>query len=132
MVDSAFQKSRKDEDTAILAPDNHLSIPQLNALSLFISGLKPDSASLMQTISPDYIAAAQTYVVGACASCHKVNGIGGGVGPSLNGAGRRSKEWIKAHFAAPQQLSPGSIMPPYHFSPPEENRLIAYLLSLPD
>jgi len=115
------------------APDNHLSIPQLNALSLFISGLKPDSASLMQTISPDYIAAAQTYVVGACASCHKVNGIGGGVGPSLNGlSGRRSKEWIKAHFAAPQQLSPGSIMPPYHFSPPEENRLIAYLLSLPD
>ena len=113
--------------------NNHLPIPQLNALSLFISSLKPETASLIRTVSPDYVAAAQTYVVGACASCHKINGIGGGVGPSLNGlVNRRSKEWIKAHFVTPQQLSPGSIMPPYHFSPTEEKKLITYLLSLPD
>jgi cbb3-type cytochrome oxidase cytochrome c subunit len=114
-------------------PPNQLSIPQLNALSLFVSGLKPDSAALIQTISPEYIAGAQTYVVGACATCHKVNGIGGGLGPALNGlSGRRTKEWIKAHFASPQALSPGSIMPPYHFSPTEEKTVINYLLSLPD
>jgi ubiquinol-cytochrome c reductase cytochrome b subunit len=110
-----------------------LSLPQLNALSLFIANLKPDSANLLQAMSPDFIVGAQTFVVGACASCHKVNGIGGGVGPPLNGlAGRRTKPWVEAHFVSPQKFAPGSIMPPYHFTLKEKNAIILYLFSLPD
>jgi ubiquinol-cytochrome c reductase cytochrome b subunit len=110
-----------------------LSLPQLNALSLFIANLTPDSADVLQAVPPDFIMGAQTFVVGACGSCHKVNGIGGGVGPPLNGlAGRRTKQWVEEHFVSPQRLSPGSIMPPYHFAPAEEEAIVLYLFSLPD
>jgi ubiquinol-cytochrome c reductase cytochrome b subunit len=84
-------------------------------------------------MSSQYIGGAQAFVVGGCISCHKVNGAGGGVGPALNGlSSRRGEQWVKDHFAAPQRLSPGSIMPPYRFSQTEENALIGYLFSLPD
>ncbi len=111
----------------------HFSLPQLNALSLFIENLTPDTASKLDDIPTNVIQGAQTYVVSACGSCHKVNGAGGGIGPPLNGiADRRSKQWVKAHFVAPQKLSPGSIMPPYHFSPPEEDAILVYLFALPE
>ena len=54
------------------------------------------------------------------------------MGPQLNGLGdRRTREWLHAHFVAPRQVSPGSIMPPYHFSQKEEDELVRYLFSLP-
>jgi ubiquinol-cytochrome c reductase cytochrome b subunit len=111
----------------------HLAFTQLNALSLFIANLKPDSAEILQAMPPKFIAGAQTFVVSACGSCHKVNGIGGGVGPPLNGlAGRRNKQWVEEHFVSPKRLSPGSIMPPYRFTPAEEEAIILYLFSLSD
>ena len=108
-----------------------LSMPQRNALVIFVASLKPDSLQTLAAISPEFINGAQTYVANACASCHKVNGIGGDIGPPLNGLiSRRSESWIRAHFVAPRKLSPGSIMPPYHFSPKDEQDLIKYLFSL--
>ncbi len=108
-----------------------LSMPQRNALVIFVASLKPDSLQALSAISPEFINGAQTFVANACASCHKVNGIGGDIGPPLNGlVNRRSESWIRAHFAAPRKLSPGSIMPPYHFSPKDEQDLIKYLFSL--
>jgi ubiquinol-cytochrome c reductase cytochrome b subunit len=115
------------------AQSTHLSVLQLNALALFTTNLKPDSAGILQTVPSEIIKGAQVYVVSGCGSCHKVNGGGGGIGPSLNSlSNRRAKSWIEAHFSSPQQLSPGSIMPAYHFSQPEENSLILYLFSLPE
>lgn len=119
--------------SGVHAQSTHLSVPQLNALALFIANLKPDSAGILQTVPPEIVGGAQVYVVGGCGSCHKVNGLGGGIGPSLNGLfDRRTKSWIEEHFSAPQKLSPGSIMPPYHFSQAEENEIILYLSSLPE
>jgi ubiquinol-cytochrome c reductase cytochrome b subunit len=111
----------------------HLSVLQLNALALFTANLKPDSASTLETVPAEIIRGAQTYVVNGCGSCHKVNGQGGGIGPSLNDlSSRRTETWIRAHFLSPQKLSPGSIMPVYHFSTAEENAIIRYLFSLPE
>jgi ubiquinol-cytochrome c reductase cytochrome b subunit len=111
----------------------HFSLPQLNALSLFMENLTPDTASKLDDVPPNMIQGAQMYVVSACGSCHKVNGMGGGIGPPLNGvADRHSQQWIEAHFLSPQKLSPGSIMPPYHFSSAEENAIIVYLFALPE
>ena len=74
---------------------------------------------------------AAVYAAHACGSCHRVNGSGGEIGPSLNGVAlRRDRQWILKHFAAPQALSPGSVMPPYHFSKTEEDAILTYLLSL--
>jgi ubiquinol-cytochrome c reductase cytochrome b subunit len=118
------------------APNSHppkLSLPQLNALSLFVENLKPESVSLLNRMPIQYINGVQTFVVGGCISCHKVNGAGGGVGPALNGLSeRRSEQWVKSHFTNPQRLSPGSIMPAYQFSKVEEDALILYLFSLED
>lgn len=108
-----------------------LSISQRNALLIFVASVKPDSLQTLSAISPEFRNGAQTFVADACASCHKVNGIGGDIGPSLNGlANRRSESWVRAHFASPRTLSPGSVMPPYHFLQKEEQDLIGYLFSL--
>lgn len=108
-----------------------LSMPQRNALLIFVASVKPESLQTLLAISPEFRNGAQIFVGSACASCHKVNGIGGDIGPSLNGlANRRSESWVLAHFASPRKLSPGSIMPPYHFAQKEERDLIGYLFSL--
>jgi ubiquinol-cytochrome c reductase cytochrome b subunit len=128
-----IQHFRQPVQSTLSAHPPHLSLPKLNALSLFVENVRPESVSLLQRMSSQYIGGAQAFVVGGCISCHKVNGAGGGVGPALNGlSSRRGEQWVKDHFAAPQRLSPGSIMPPYRFSQTEENALIGYLFSLPD
>ena len=112
---------------------SHLSLSTLNALSLFVENVKPDSVATLETMPGEFIVGAQTYIEGACGTCHKINGSGGGIGPALNGlAGRRNEQWVRAHFAAPQRLSPGSIMPPYHLAPVAERALLKYLFALPD
>lgn len=112
---------------------NHFSLLQLNALLVFVGNLSPDAAAKLDDVPASALEGAQVYVVSGCGSCHKVNGSGGGIGPTLNGiAKRRSTAWIKAHFLSPQKYSPGSIMPPYHFSPVEESAILAFLSSLPE
>lgn len=115
------------------AAGHRFSIPQLNALSIFLANVNPEETSTLQEMSPQFIKGAQVYIAGACSSCHKVNGVGGGIGPPLNGlADRRSKAWVSAHFLAPQKLSPGSIMPVYRFAPGEHEAILLYLFSLPE
>ena len=108
-----------------------LTLPQRNALLIFVASVKPESLQTLSRISPEFLNGAQTFVANACASCHKVNGIGGDIGPSLNGlSSRRNENWVLAHFASPRKLSPGSIMPPYHFDQKDQRDLTAYLFSL--
>ena len=110
-----------------------LSLPERNALLIFVAGVKPDLLPVLPAISPEFIDGAQTFVANACASCHRVNGVGGDLGPSLNGLpDRRSKSWVHAHFLSPRKLTPGSVMPPYHFDQKKEDNLIQYLYSLPE
>ena len=42
-----------------------------------------------------------------CRGCHKLNGVGGSIGPDLTeeGANRRSPEWLEHHFIAPTAVS---------------------------
>jgi cbb3-type cytochrome oxidase cytochrome c subunit len=47
-------------------------------------------------------------------------------------AERRSHSWVEEHFAKPEELSPGTIMPPYKLSPKDMENLIAYLFALPE
>ena len=45
---------------------------------------------------------------------------------------RHSLIWVEAHFAKPQELSLGSLMPPYSLSLKDMENLTTYLFSLPD
>jgi ubiquinol-cytochrome c reductase cytochrome b subunit len=113
--------------------ESKLSLPERNALVIFVASLNPGSLRAITSIPASFSRGAQIYVASACASCHKVNGTGGNFGPALNGvAERRSDAWVHAHFLAPQRLSPKSVMPPYRFSTDDEKALTSYLFSLPN
>ncbi len=67
-----------------------------------------------------------------CRGCHKLNGVGGSIGPDLTeeGANRRSPEWLERHFLAPNLVSSGSAMPNFHFTKQQARDLSYYMLSL--
>jgi ubiquinol-cytochrome c reductase cytochrome b subunit len=114
-------------------PPIRLSDAQLNALAAFLLKLKPDNAEALATAPAEDVKGAQIYQDKNCGTCHVVNGVGVKLGPALNGlANRRTPEWAEKHFVNPQALSPGTIMPPFAFSPDEMKAMIAYLFSLPN
>jgi mono/diheme cytochrome c family protein len=67
-----------------------------------------------------------------CRGCHKLNGIGGSVGPDLTeeGAARRQPRWLERHFLDPNAVSAGSAMPNFHFTREQARALTFYMLSL--
>ena len=67
-----------------------------------------------------------------CRGCHKLNGVGGSVGPDLTeeGASRRYPQWLERHFLEPKAVSAGSPMPNFHFSKAQARALTFYILSL--
>jgi len=114
-------------------PPIQLSDAQLNTLAAFLLKLNPRNAEALQS-APDFATeAAIIYQSHQCGSCHLVNGVGGKLGPPLNGVKeRRTEKWVEDHFRNPQALSPGSIMPPYRFSSAETKTIVGYLFVLPD
>lgn len=69
-----------------------------------------------------------------CRGCHKLNGVGGSIGPDLTeeGASLRAPEWLEHHFLAPSEVSAGSAMPNFHFTKEQARALTYYMLSLTD
>jgi cbb3-type cytochrome oxidase cytochrome c subunit len=67
-----------------------------------------------------------------CRGCHKLNGVGGSIGPDLTaeGAIRRAPEWLERHFLTPNAVSSGSAMPNFHFTKEQARDLTYYMLSL--
>lgn len=115
-----------------IPPPPQLTPPQINALLTLASRLTPEDAINLANAPVSLMAGARVYVSNLCSSCHRINGVGGQTGPSLNGvSSRHSREWVKRHFIAPKILSPGSIMPPFRFSAQDEDALVSYLFQLP-
>jgi ubiquinol-cytochrome c reductase cytochrome b subunit len=114
-------------------PPIQLSDAQLNSLAAFLLKLNPDNATALDN-APDFATQGSlVYQANHCGGCHLVNGVGMKLGPPLNGLSkRRSRSWVAEHFADPQALSPGSIMPPYRLSPRDTQNLTEYLFSLPE
>ncbi len=113
-------------------PPIQLDDDQLNTLAALLLKLTPANAEALTSAPLFAVKGAQMFESNNCIGCHVINGVGRSVGPRLNGVSqRRSREWIEKHFADPQALSPGSLMPAFHFSPPEMDWIVSYLLSLP-
>jgi len=114
-------------------PPIQLSDAQLNTLAAFLLKLNPQNAVALQSAPEFAVEGALIYQKSQCGSCHLVNGVGVKLGPPLNGLKRRRTEpWVEQHFRDPQSLSPGSIMPPYRFTPSEMQKLVSYLFVLPE
>ena len=80
-----------------------------------------------------------------CQSCHKLGGVGGQLGPALDGIGLKIKHqlpmahvkgeptlanWLSQHFADPQGVVANSQMRPPRLTPAENEALTIYMLSL--
>lgn len=85
------------------------------------------------------------FVTKGCASCHKLDGRGGNLGPALDGEGLKVRgqlpmaridgpatlpQWLMQHFEDPQKVVVGSQMPPPRLSRDESRALTVYMLSL--
>ena len=70
-----------------------------------------------------------------CIHCHKINGVGGQIGPELNGgvspAALRESSWLRPWISAPDSIKPNTRMPALNPALPNRDEtidaLIAYL-----
>jgi len=115
-----------------MAPVN-LTDAQLKDLLALMVKLTPDYAEVVDSAPPFATAGALIFQKNNCGTCHSVNGVGGKIGPPLNGLdNRRSEAWVIEHFQNPQKMSPKTPMPPYKFPDPDMQNEVSYLLTLPD
>jgi mono/diheme cytochrome c family protein len=104
----------------------------------------PDSA-LMAKHAPALAVGRQLFVERGCQSCHKLDGVGGQLGPALDDEGRKTKHqlpmahvkgeptlasWLTQHFDDPQHIVQGSQMRPPRLTAQENDALTIYMLSL--
>jgi nitric oxide reductase subunit C len=67
-----------------------------------------------------------------CSACHRINGVGGTIGPDLSKVGsRRDKAWIEDQIRNPKNHNPNSIMPSFAKLPDKDvEQLADYLTGL--
>ncbi len=127
-----FKEPQATSPGSAMTPVN-LTGAQMNDLASAMAALTPDNGDLI-TNTPAFAAdGAALYQKNFCSACHMVNGVGGKMGPALNGlAARRTEAWTKEHFVNPQKMSPGTPMQVYKFSQKEMDDMVSYLFTLPD
>ncbi len=125
----AFDGSTVDHITT----KSKLNPDQAGAIISLVRRLNPENAEAISDAPAGAVAGAQVFAQNGCAQCHTANGVGGAIGPVLNGVGRRrTRDWIAQHLRNPQSQTPGSIMPSFErLSAQDRDALISYLLSLP-
>jgi cbb3-type cytochrome oxidase cytochrome c subunit len=111
----------------------NLSDTELKELLALMLKLSPENGDVVES-APDFaVAGALIFQKNSCGTCHSVNGVGGKIGPPLNGlAARRNEAWVIQHFQNPQMMVPKSPMPPYKFSAADMQNEVSYLFALPD
>ena len=66
-----------------------------------------------------------------CPMCHKMEGVGGKIGPELSGVGtRKDAEWIKGFLKDPKSVIPDTKQPPFKGTDEQLDALVTYLMSL--
>ena len=82
-------------------------------------------------LSPEELAGVGYFRQENCLACHQVGSKGKKIGPDLTRtASKRTAAWMIAHFKRPQQMMPGTTMPPIHLPDAQLNALAAFLLKL--
>lgn len=127
------------------AEDVHWDYPMLPQSLLQSScGICHDPAAL-QDQAPLLALGRKLFLNTGCQSCHKLDGIGGAMGPALDAEGgkkrmafsfahvkgpRTGANWFIEHFRDPQKVVPGSKMKNLVLNESEYEALTIYLLSL--
>jgi mono/diheme cytochrome c family protein len=80
--------------------------------------------------APELARGEQVFEQSGCRGCHKLDGVGGIIGPELDKVGaRRSPDWLRKHFLSPASVTPGSAMPPQKFSEADLEAITLFMLS---
>jgi ubiquinol-cytochrome c reductase cytochrome b subunit len=100
--------------------------------ALTVMAVAADPATWAYVTRPAVRAGARLVAQNDCASCHKIRGEGGSVGPDLSYVGqRREIEWVKAYVRDPHSLNPSAAMPAHTaLSDKEIDAIATYLKSL--
>jgi mono/diheme cytochrome c family protein len=100
---------------------------------------------LMAKHAPKLAHGRELFLDRGCQSCHKQGGVGGQLGPVLDGIGMKIRHqlpmahvqgehtlanWLSQHFANPQGIVANSQMRPPRLTPAENEALTIYMLSL--
>jgi mono/diheme cytochrome c family protein len=100
---------------------------------------------LMAAHAPKLARGRRLFLERGCQSCHKLGGVGGQLGPTLDGEGLKIKHqlplahlagehtlpnWLGRHFDQPQEVVPKSQMRPPRLTAAENEALTVYMLSL--
>lgn len=66
-----------------------------------------------------------------CTMCHKVEGVGGKIGPDLSHVGsKKDAKWLKGFLKDPKSVIPDAKQPPFKGTDEQLDVLVAYLMSL--
>lgn len=75
-------------------------------------------------------AGAALFKENGCFACHKLQGVGGDIGPDLDDVGSRlSQSQIEQQIVNPNKLNPGSVMPPFPNLSEQDLKALAEFLS---
>jgi len=125
-------------------PQQHVSSSEIDKLVAFfrwVNGIDthdwpPQDSRKKPLAGAERLVSGSTLSLGAalfkennCFSCHKLHGVGGDVGPDLDGVGSRlDLETIKKQISDPQSVKQGSEMPAYPELSPQDLQAIAEFL----
>ncbi len=93
----------------------------------------PPGVSLVAKVSASARQGGRVFRSLGCNGCHRVNGVGGTMGPDLSheALSGRTRPWLITQIRNPSAHDPRSVMPPFaSLSDQQLNELIDYLLSL--
>lgn len=125
---------------------HHWDYPMLpTALTQSSCGLCHTAAEVKSSGGEKYAVGQALYEAKGCASCHKLHGRGGSLGPALDSEGLKVAgqlpmtfiqgehnlpQWLLEHFEDPQRVVAKSQMLPPQLSVDEAEALVVFLLSL--
>jgi mono/diheme cytochrome c family protein len=104
-----------------------------------------DPRALPEGSASKLVLGMKLYEEKGCASCHKLEGKGGPLGPALDNVGLKTQHqfmrtylkgsqtvwnWMAEHFRDPAKIVPASLMPSPGLTEPETEALTVYMLSL--
>ncbi|MEP7351979.1 MAG: cytochrome b N-terminal domain-containing protein [Acidobacteriota bacterium] len=114
------------------AAETNLTTVQIHSLVALVTKRDDKALDAWNLAPEEAIQGAILFQNRRCGNCHRLNGVGGNLGPPMNGlAQRRQRNWVMGHFAEPKKYLPESRMPSFQFEKQDLARITDYVMSIP-
>jgi mono/diheme cytochrome c family protein len=124
----------RGQGRATTVADAHGNVPHWNEPMLPLKYIQASCGQCHEAAdnpaAPELARGQELFETVGCRGCHKLDGVGGNIGPELDRVGaRRSPDWLRQHFLEPAAVTPGSGMPPQKFAEPDIDAIVLFMLS---